>query len=76
MNEKDYWIEEVSERIPVDEISHYGNTKHHVAANFYRILVGLPMLKTHAEAIVFIDELFRIPFEELVTIRTLIREPN
>ena len=32
------------------------------------------MLKTHDEAIVFIDELFRIPLEELVTIRTLIRE--
>ena len=72
---KDYWIEEVSERIPVDEISHYGHTKHHVAANFYRILVGLPMLKTHDESIIFIDELFRIPLEELVTIRSLIHDP-
>ena len=74
MNEKEYWIEQVSERIPVNEMSHYGHTKCHVAANFYRILVGLPMLKTHDEAIIFIDELFRIPLEELVTIRTLIRE--
>lgn len=74
MNEKEKWIEEVSERIPAEEISQYGNTKHHAAANYYRILLGLPMLKTHDEAIVFIDELFRIPFEELITIRALIRQ--
>ena len=74
MNEKDNWIEEVSERIPANEISLYGNTKHHVAANYYRILLGLPILKSHDESIVFIDELFRIPFEELITIPTLIYE--
>ena len=76
MNEKDYWIEKVSERIPANEISYYGTTKNHVAANYYRLQLDLPMLKSHDEAIVFIDELFRIPFEELISIPTLIREQN
>lgn len=76
MDEKDSWIEKVSEGIPTNEISHYGNTKHHVAANYYRFLLNLPMLKTHNEAIVFIDELFRIPLEELISIPALIYEQN
>lgn len=77
MNEKELWIETIfSEGIPSNEMSNYGDTKHQIVANFYRILLGLPMLKTHKEAIVFIDELFRIPLEELINIPTLIREQN
>ncbi|MBC8061938.1 MAG: hypothetical protein H7Y18_14895 [Clostridiaceae bacterium] len=52
----------------------YGNTKHHAIANFYRVQLGLPKLESPEDAILFLEELFRIPLEELVTIPTLLSE--
>lgn len=73
MNEKAYWIELVTEMmLSSTDQSHYGDTKHLAAANYYRTLLGLPLLKSHDESMVFIDELFRIPIQELLTIPTLI----
>lgn len=68
MNQIDIWIEKVLELVPTYELLHYGKTKHHAIANFYRIQLGLPVLSNHEEAMVFIEELFRIPFEELVEV--------